>query len=152
MVWGAFIGFDKIPLVIMAPEERTAKHFVQKVYEDTLSGFYFMHDEPEELTLMEDDAFVHQSKYSKSWRQAHGMKLVWPTNSPDLNPIENMWKIIKDLLQHHNMPKNKQEMIQLIKQVWDEVPIEMPHCKYAKSHAGCDFSEWWKYQIIDTIE
>ena len=66
MVWSAFIGFDKSPLVIMAPRERTAKHFVQKVYEGTLSGFYFMHNEPKELTLMEDSAPVHRSKYSKS--------------------------------------------------------------------------------------
>ena len=59
MVWGAFTGFDKSPLVIMAPGERTAKHFVQKVYEGTFSGFYFMHDKSEELTLMEDGAPVH---------------------------------------------------------------------------------------------
>ena len=108
MVWGAFTGFDKSPLVIMALGDRMDKHFVQKVYESTFSGFYFMHDELDELTLMEDSASVHRSKYSKSWRQAHGMKkLVWPTNSPDLNPIENFWKIVKDLLRHHNMPKNK---------------------------------------------
>ena len=66
MVWDAFTRFDKSPLVIMAPRERMAKHFVQKVYEGTLSGFYFMHDEPEELTLMKDVAHVHRSKYSKN--------------------------------------------------------------------------------------
>ena len=106
----------------MALGERTATHFVQKVYEGTLSCFNFMHDKPKELTLMEDGAPLYQSKYSKSWRQAHSMKkLVWPANSPDLSPIENLWKITKDLLRHHNMLKNKQEMIQLIRQVWDEV-------------------------------
>ena len=132
MVWGAFTGFDKSPLVIMALGERTAKHFVQKVYEGTLSGFYFMLDEPEELTLMKDGALVHQSKYSKSWRQAHSMKkLVYPANSPYLNPIKNLWKIVKDLLRHHNMPKNKQEMIQLIKQVWDEVSLHQLRCLIA---------------------
>ena len=124
MVWATFTGFDKSLLVIMALGERMAKHFVQKVYEGTLSGFYFMHDEPDKLIVMEDSAPVHQSKYSKSCRQAHSMKkLVWPTNSLDLNLMENLWKIVKDLLCHHNMPKNKQEMIQLIKQVWDEVSL-----------------------------
>ena len=90
MDWGAFTGFDKSPLVIMALGERTAKHFVQKVYEGTLSDFYFMPDEPEELILMEDNALVHRSKCSKSWRQVHSMKKLWPTNSHDLNPIENL--------------------------------------------------------------
>ena len=124
MVWGAFIGFDKSPLVIMILGERMAKHFVQKVYEGTLNYFYFMHDEPEDLTVMEDGTLVHQSKYTKNWRQTHGMKkLVWHANSHDLNPIENLWKIVKDLLRHHNMPKNKQEMIQLINQIWDEISL-----------------------------
>ena len=152
MVWGAFIGFDKSPLVIIAPGERTAKHFVQKVYEEgTLSGFYFMHDKPEELTLMEDSAPVHQSKYLKSWRQADSMKkLVWPANSLDPNPIENLWKIVKDLLRHHNMPKNKQEMIQLIKQVWDEVSLHqlrhlianMPNCMQAVVSTSGGSTKW----------
>ena len=151
MVWGAFTGFDKSPLVIMARGEGTAKFFVQKVYEDILSGFYFMHNEPDELILMEDDALVHRSKYSKSWRQAHGMKkLVWLVNSPDLNPIENLWKILKDLLRHHNMPKNKQEMIQLIKQVWDEVSLHqlrrlianMPNCMQAVISTSGGNTRW----------
>ena len=57
---------------------------------------------------MEDDSHIHQNKLLKNWRQVHGMKkLDWPPNSPDLNPIENPWNIIKDLILHHNMPKNK---------------------------------------------
>ena len=67
-----------------------------------------MHDEPQELTLMEDGAPLYRSKLPESWRQAHGMKkLVWPPNSPYRNPIENLWKIVKDLLCHHNMPISK---------------------------------------------
>ena len=58
-------------------------------------------------------------------------KLVWPVNSLDLNPIENLWKIVKDLLRHHNIPKSKQEMIQLIKQVWDEVSLHQLRCLIA---------------------
>ena len=137
MVWGAFPRFDKSPLVIIAQGERIVAHFVEKVYEGTLSGFYFMHDKPYKLTLMEDGAPIHYNKLPKNWRQAHGMKkLVWPLNSPDLNAIENLWKIVKDLLRQHNVPKNKQELIQLIQKVWNEVSLErlrqlisnMPNC------------------------
>jgi transposase len=44
----------------------------------------------------------------------------WPPNSPDLNPIENLWKIVKDLLRYHN----KEEMIQIIQEVWTQVSQE----------------------------
>ena len=51
-------------------------------------------------------------------------KLCWPPNSPDLNPIENLWKLVKDLLQKHKKSKNQQEMAATIQAVWDEVPLE----------------------------
>jgi len=59
--------------------------------EGTLSGFDFVHNNPHKLTLKEDGVPIHRSKLPKNWRLAHGMKkLVWPLNSPNLNPIENL--------------------------------------------------------------
>ena len=77
-------------------------------------------------------------------------KLVWPMNLADLNPIENLWKIVRDLLCHHNMPKTKQEMIQLIKQVCDEVSLHqlrrfianMPNCMRAVISANGGSTRW----------
>lgn len=71
MIWGAFSGFDKCPIIVMPPYKRTSEDFVNIVYEGRLSGFYFMHDERENLILMEDGAPVHSSKYAESWRVAH---------------------------------------------------------------------------------
>ena len=125
MIWGAFTGFDKSPLVIMPEGERTATDFVHNVYDGTLSAFYFMHDHPHDLTLMEDGAPIHRSKFTQQWRMAYGIKkLDWPPNSPDLNPIENLWKLVKNLLRHHNRPRNKQEMVQTIEAVWNEVSMD----------------------------
>jgi hypothetical protein len=125
MVWGAFTGFEKSPLVIIPPTERSAVDFVYLVYVGTLSGFYFMHDQPDQLTLMEDGAPTHHSRYPNHWREAHGIKKMnWPPNSLDLNPIENLWKIVKDLLRYHSRPKNKEEMIQIIQEVWTQLSQE----------------------------
>ncbi|CAA9501973.1 MAG: hypothetical protein AVDCRST_MAG96-2018 [uncultured Segetibacter sp.] len=126
MVWGAFSGFDKCPLVVMPSHKHTAKDFVDIVYEGRLSGFYFMHDSPNNLILMEDGAPVHRSAYSNLWREAHGIKkLQWPPNSPDLNPIENLWKIVKDSVQNDVMPRNKDELVESVQRAWEGISMEI---------------------------
>ena len=125
MVWGAFTVFDKCPLVIMPPKERTVTHFVKNVSERGLRRFYSIHDQPHEFTLMEDGAPVHQSKLSKNWREAQCIKkLDWPSNSPNLNPIGNLWKILKDLFHHYNKPSNKLELILTIQAIWNAIYLQ----------------------------
>ena len=43
--------------------------------------------------------------------------LDWPGNSPDLNPIENLWSIVKNCLRKMDCP-NKIKLIQAVIHVW----------------------------------
>jgi len=45
------------------------------------------------------------------------------SNSPDLNPIENMWFIIKNNV-GKRMPKNISGLKQFMSEEWEEIPQE----------------------------
>ena len=99
----------------MPLDKRSATNFVDIVYKGALFSFYFLHDHSNDMILIKDGALVHHSSSPKRWREAHGMsKLDWPPNSLDLNSIENLWKIVKDLVQNEYWPQNMEQMVATI--------------------------------------
>ena len=53
-----------------------------------------------------------------------------PSESPDLNPIENLWHELKFYLESKVKPKNKQELVDGIKAFWVERVTEEKWAKY----------------------
>jgi len=82
------------------PYKHTATDFVEIVCEGALEHYYWHYNQYKHLILMEGGAPLHHSKAQKFWREELGLtKLKWPTNSLDLNPIDNIWKQTKDQVQ-----------------------------------------------------
>ena len=51
------------------------------------------------LVFMHDSAPCHQSKIVKQFFTENHVKILdWHGNSPDLNPIENLWSKMKNLV------------------------------------------------------
>ena len=74
---------------------------------------------PDGWKLQEDNSSIHRSKFSVAYKEFRGIRSIdWPSNSPDLNPIENLWAVLKHRVQVR-APNTIYEMERYIKMEWE---------------------------------
>ncbi len=80
-----------------------------------------------DFIFQQDLAPVHTAKGTKSWFNDHGVTVLdWPANSPDLNPIENLWGIVKRKMRD-TRPNNADELKATVKETWASIPNQQCH-------------------------
>ncbi len=80
-----------------------------------------------DFIFQQDLAPAHTAKSTKSWLNDHGVGVLdWPANSPDLNPIENLWDIVKRKMRNKR-PKNADELKATVKETWASIPTQQCH-------------------------
>src|SRR4051812_35129573 len=68
----------------------------------------------------------HNSARVQAWLRNNVRFLAnrhWPANSPDLNPMENLWAYLQQLL-YAREPRTLAGLQRVIQQEWDTIPIE----------------------------
>lgn len=122
MVWGCFTGKGLGKLVVL-PKNQTVN---QGVYLELLCDHL---PESFELTgatvFQQDGAPAHTAKTITTWLQDCQVAFIkdWPGNSPDLNPIENLWHIVKQDLQGRDV-SSLPRLEAAIRESWANIPLQ----------------------------
>ena len=80
---------------------------------------------PDHHRFMQDNDPKHTSRVARQFLQDHNINWwMTPPESPDCNPIENLWHELKEYCRREVKPKTKQELVDGILEFWKTVDVQ----------------------------
>ena len=125
MVWGGIAYGMKTPLVII-DGTMTAMRYRDEILEQHVRPLADAAAEGQFL-LVDDNARPHRGQVVNRYLTARAIqRMDWPAKSPDLNPIENLWGIMKHNVTRRLMPNHTLvDLRRLVLEEWNNIPIEL---------------------------
>jgi transposase len=136
MFWAAFAGsLRRSGLIALYGDPESSRGGVNRfvirdLYERVLPTLLI---DPNSI-FMQDNAPTHTAQIVREYVASLGREvMIWPPNSPDLNPIENLWTLLKqkiyklrpDLLHMSNNETTLNILINTAKEAWQEIDLSI---------------------------
>ena len=122
MIWGCMtahgVGF------MCKFEGKMDQHMYKQILEDDLLRTIEWHGMDIESVIFEhDNDPKHRARSVQEWLHEQPFAVLeWPAQSPDLNPIEHLWAILKRRLnQYDRPPSGMLELWERIEAEWEKI-------------------------------
>ena len=106
----------------------------------------------DDFIFQNDNDPKHTVRVVKQFFEEENITLLpWPSQSPDINPIENLWSIIKNTVQGYKL-KNLNELYSTIEKAWSNITVDQCKKLIDSMPRGCtevirNNRYWTKYRI-----
>ena len=121
MIWGCFSDYG------IGPIQLIRGIMDRQVYVDILENVVIPYAEdnmPLKWVFQQDNDPEHTSRKAKQWSRDNKVEVMeWPAQSPDRNPIENLWADVKKAVSNAN-PRNANQLWGVVQSAWNSIPAE----------------------------
>lgn len=125
MVWGCMTSSGVGELFVCEGRMNSTKYI--NVLESALLPSFttlFGDTNMDGAKFQQDNAPCHKSALTMTWFRENEIELLkWPAQSPDLNPIEHLWGLLKRRVRRHTI-SNKEDLKRCLRLEWSSITTE----------------------------
>ncbi len=114
MVWGCISAYGMGRLHVLEGT-MNAERYIKVLEQHMLPSRWCL--------FQQDNARPHTAAITTSWLCSGRVRVNSPACSPDISPIENIWRVIKRKI-HQRRPRTLQQMETYIRQKWDQISTQ----------------------------
>jgi transposase len=125
MIWGC-MTWKGVGNITRIEGTMDSKMYQEILKAELLDTYEWQELDPEEYIFQQDNDPKHTSQLLKNWFAEQDFKvMIWPAQSPNLNPIEHLWDEVEWRLQcSKENPTNEEGLYKKLLAVWDGVEVE----------------------------
>ena len=120
MLWRCFSAAETGRVVRIEGKMNGAKY--REIFDDNLLQSAQDLRLGRRFTFQQENDPKHTAKTKQEKLQDKSLKILeWPSQSPELNPIEHLWRDLKIALQRPS-PSNLKELKRICREEWEKLP------------------------------
>ena len=126
MVWGCML-WDGVGYACKIDGKMDGDLHLKILDEDLQASISYYGKSTGDVIFQQDNDPKHTCKKAQKWLQDNDFKvLLWPAQSPDLNPIEHLWSHLKRKLAGYEVaPNGILELWERIEEEWNKIDAEV---------------------------